>query len=322
MNKAFLGALRGLSICPLTACRSPTLSSAYRNEATRHAYQRFFSIAKIECQYTPLRPSVPRDVEDGILVKSVNWAHLRSRRNFHAGPQCLSRIRGGLPSSQKHEKGSRIRSKDAHGLRCPFKDFSEAHLTKIFNHEVSLADGNKVLRTLHKRRVTGALIDLGVKIDDVTGIPHDALMSALTWLREKYPVDEEGASQHWVDAEAKRLEDSLIARAVKLGLYAKKEPSPQVGRRRSSARVEQPQAYSTTNTGISVLEQNKLYHEERRKKEAQERKESGQEQEEAKSRELAIVAEKEKAELSKCSELFLTRRHDCMLTVCRGQEEE
>jgi len=298
MNNAFFGAARGLSFLPLTACQAPTRITVCHNEAATHALRRCFSIARNSWQSAPSRTSVRKEAENGILVKSVVWAHFRSRRNFHAGPQCLIRTHGGLPSSQKNQKGSRIRSKDGPGFRLPFKNFSEADLVGIFKHDVDQADGNKVLRTLHERRVTGALIDLGVKIEDVPGVPYDALTSALTWLREKYPVDEEAAAQHWANAEAKRLENTYIARAVKLGIYAE-EPSSRVGKRNSSARAEQSKGYNTSNTGISVLEMNKQYHAERRRKEAEAAKESGQEEERAKSRELAIVAEKEKAELSK-----------------------
>lgn len=78
--------------------------------------------------------------------------------------------------------------------------------------------GNRVLRVLHGRRLSGTL-DLDLPADIANKIPQVTLDHGLEWLRQKYPVDEDAAIIKRIEREELEEEARLIARAEKLGLY-------------------------------------------------------------------------------------------------------
>lgn len=159
-------------------------------------------------------------------------------------------------------------SANGRNVPIPFGNIGKKELDKIFEHDILYEEGNKMLQILHSRRVTGALVDQGVHIKGTHTVPLEALTKALDWLRAKYPVDEQSAADAWAQQEAKRLEETYIARAEKLGLYKPLDAE------------EQTTELSTNSVygNNSVLDEFKRFHEERRKREAKEKKESGEEQ--------------------------------------------
>lgn len=157
---------------------------------------------------------------------------------------------------------------------------SRLQLEDIFGEGVDYNTGNEVLRILHGRRVTGALVDRGIQMDEDTKIPKEALNRALDWLRQKYPVDEQIAAELWAEAESAKVNQQYIERAEQLGLY-KRDPDA----------VDEDDGYSTTVTGRSAIDDFKAFHEERRKREKEERKKSG---EEARTQKMEMVRQEEK----------------------------
>ncbi|KAF2089095.1 hypothetical protein K490DRAFT_64302 [Saccharata proteae CBS 121410] len=102
----------------------------------------------------------------------------------------------------------------------PNGDLSEPEIKAVFGKDVSPSSGNTVLRILHLRRLTGSLADEGLHFDDAPpGINSSNLNAALDYLRAKYPIDEEARAAAWTKAEIQRLEQELLARGQKLGLY-------------------------------------------------------------------------------------------------------
>lgn len=192
-------------------------------------------------------------------------------RTFHTTSASFAR----KPKPIKPQKGAAPLR-----VKIPFGSKTRAELLDIFKQDVDYNEGNEVLRILHGRRVTGALVDRGVQMDD-SNIPQEALVVALSWLRAKYPVDEQSAAAAWADMEARRVEGDYIARAERLGLYKPTE--------------ESAQSQSSTDSiyGKSAIEEFKEFHAQRRAKEAKEKEASGETQ---KVQELALAKKVEREE--------------------------
>ncbi|KAI9727517.1 MAG: hypothetical protein M1828_006459 [Chrysothrix sp. TS-e1954] len=148
-----------------------------------------------------------------------------------------------------------------------FDNLTRSDLRSIFNAEVAPADGAHILQTLQTRRIDGSLIDHGVQIAD-SQVPHEANLRALKWLRQKHPLDEQTAATAYSAREAEKVSNSYIARAERLGIYKAPEGA--------SAASTGAGEYSGVNTDRSVLEDFKLYHEERRRREHEEKERSGE----------------------------------------------
>lgn len=202
-------------------------------------------------------------------------------RPFSSTPACLIKRPARKTSASKTATARPQRTSYAgRQVPIPFGNISKKDLDTIFHHSMIYEEGNKMLQILHSRRVTGALVDQGIYIAGTHTVPEEALRSALEWLRAKYPVDEQSAADMWAQQEAEKLEESYIARAERIGLYKK---------------VEDPSEISTRNVygTDSVIDDFKRYHEERRKKEAEEKQKSGVTQQEQELR-LARRDEREK----------------------------
>lgn len=78
--------------------------------------------------------------------------------------------------------------------------------------------GNRALRVLHGRRLSGTL-DLDLPADITRVVPQASIDNGLEWLRSKYPVDEDAAIFERIEREEREEEAKLISRAEKLGLY-------------------------------------------------------------------------------------------------------
>ena len=194
-------------------------------------------------------------------------------RSFTTSPTRTARGKRATPASANAEPRVKI----------PFGAQSRDSLAQIFGQtDVEYETGNKVLRILHQRRVVGSLVDKGVQIAGSHNVKNDSLQNALGWLRDKYPVDEQASAELWAENEAERLEGTYIARAEKLGLY-----KPLSG-------DEKQQELSTTTKsvyGVSVIDEFKKFHEDRRAREAKEKEESGETQ---RTQEMALAKREER----------------------------
>lgn len=102
----------------------------------------------------------------------------------------------------------------------PGGDLAAEKVAEIFGPGVSAAQGNAILRALQHRRVTGSLAEKGIQFDY---FPHERALKGLEYIRATYPVDEQAAAAEYAEAEAERLENELLEKALAIGLY-KKDP--------------------------------------------------------------------------------------------------
>ncbi|KAK4985572.1 hypothetical protein LTR66_008130, partial [Elasticomyces elasticus] len=118
---------------------------------------------------------------------------------------------------------------------------------------IDVEKGNRVLRVLQYRRVSGSLIDIGISFPPDEGIPEEAAWAALNWLRATLSVDEQAAGQRWADEETAKLEQTLIKRAEGLGLY-KKDPKDDSLKDDGARRTRQRTSGSASLYGESALD--------------------------------------------------------------------
>ncbi|KAJ5353381.1 Peptidase S54 rhomboid [Penicillium brevicompactum] len=78
--------------------------------------------------------------------------------------------------------------------------------------------GNRILNTLQGHRLTGTL-DAELPSEIVSGVNQQQIDTAMDWLRNKYPVDEDAAILARIEREERAEQDKLMRRAEKLGLY-------------------------------------------------------------------------------------------------------
>lgn len=205
----------------------------------------------------------------------------RFARSFHTNQACFARKRG-PPASRVKESPTHIKR----AAQFPFGDQSAEEISTIFGQDVSRVEANAVLRTLHRRRASGSLVELGVHIEK-SSIPAEASVKALEWLREKYPVDEQAAANRWADTEAEKLQQTYIARAEKLGLYKKEDiETPRRPRRIYRREPRLPSRDMEVNPANSVIDEMRIYNERKAKRDLVKRKISG---EEARSQSLALA---------------------------------
>ncbi|KAJ5549783.1 hypothetical protein N7535_002275 [Penicillium sp. DV-2018c] len=99
------------------------------------------------------------------------------------------------------------------------KPFSDAEIKAIFGQaKINTKMGNRILSVLHGHRLTGTL-DADLPIDIVRAVSQQQLDTALEWLRNEYPVDEDAAILARIEREEREEEEKLMRRAEKLGLY-------------------------------------------------------------------------------------------------------
>lgn len=107
------------------------------------------------------------------------------------------------------------------GMPLPGGELGESEIKRIFGKEIVDTDtGNYVLSVMHWRRMSGALIDVGLKFPQDRGVNQDMALKALQYVREIAPdIDEEALGVQWANEEEQRLRQEIQTRAVKLGLY-------------------------------------------------------------------------------------------------------
>jgi rhomboid-like protein len=135
--------------------------------------------------------------------------------------RCLSYTTPRLYSSTRTKTTTPRKSRTRNRLSAPVID-------QVFNRELDLLTGNKVLYELHKRRVTGSLVDLGTYFKDLNLTDYQS-QRALQWLRQQYPVDEATAGERYAEREMAAhkaaISQGYIAKAKKWGLVSGKASS-------------------------------------------------------------------------------------------------
>ncbi|KAJ5657235.1 uncharacterized protein N7484_000884 [Penicillium longicatenatum] len=95
---------------------------------------------------------------------------------------------------------------------------SEAELKAVFPSQISTKLANRTLAVLHARRLEGTL-DLDLPAEITRAVTQPQLDTALEWLRQKYPIDEDSAILARIEREDRQAEEKLVRRAEQLGLY-------------------------------------------------------------------------------------------------------
>ena len=110
------------------------------------------------------------------------------------------------------------------GMPLPGGERSQPEINAIFNGEdVDVDTGNYILSVMHWRRMSGALIDVGLQFPTGSGVTREQVLKGLEYVRAQMPdVDEAGNGSRWAQEEEQRLRDEIEARAVKVGLYKPK----------------------------------------------------------------------------------------------------
>ncbi|KAH9827088.1 Rhomboid protein 1, mitochondrial [Teratosphaeria destructans] len=102
-------------------------------------------------------------------------------------------------------------------------DLSQEELDGVFGttpHPIDRDTGNYILRVLHWRRMSGALIDVGLTFPRWTEASGEQIEHGLQYVRSLVPeYDERAAGAVWAEEESHRQAEVLRARAVKLGIY-------------------------------------------------------------------------------------------------------
>lgn len=107
------------------------------------------------------------------------------------------------------------------GMPLPGGERSQPEINGIFGSEELDADtGNYVLSVMYWRRMSGALIDVGLDFSPDRGVSRQQALRGLEYVRSLDPgFDEQAAGALWAEEEAERLRETLRERAVGLGLY-------------------------------------------------------------------------------------------------------
>jgi hypothetical protein len=100
----------------------------------------------------------------------------------------------------------------------------KAVISDVFGKDFDQSTGSKALYELHKRRITGSLIDRGIVLDE--NVTPAQATKALQWLREKYPIDEALAASWYaekeIEAHKDRISNQFISKATRYGFIDSK----------------------------------------------------------------------------------------------------
>ncbi|KAF2761856.1 hypothetical protein EJ05DRAFT_187004 [Pseudovirgaria hyperparasitica] len=143
---------------------------------------------------------------------------------------------------------------DETGMPLPEGPLGRPDIIRLFGNDVSYEEGNHALQILQWRRESGVLSDKGISFPDGPNIPRNLALIALEHLRERYPMDEEGAAEEWVRLEAERLEHEMYEKGARWGLF-KKDETAVLDVSKEEHATQQGTEYGEKRHGFSVLEQ-------------------------------------------------------------------
>lgn len=174
-------------------------------------------------------------------------AEARNDARLQAAPTVASHTEGvpaGGEEEEEEEEALTWRDYDpAGGMPLPNGELSQPEINAVFNGEEVDADtGNYILSVMHWRRMSGALIDVGLDFPNDSGVHRDWALKGLQYVRVIVPdVDESAAGQSWAEEESQRLQEEIQARAVKLGIY---KAAPEEEQEQEQAQEDSPYAPS------------------------------------------------------------------------------
>lgn len=145
-----------------------------------------------------------------ITAQTTSPLHYRSPlRSFHSHSPLASRPNSDTdsPSTEPHDNGTAFSS----------SDLSAYQLSQIFGTRVSAALGNRILKVLHGRRLSGTL-DLDLPQDLARTVRPQLFEKGLKWLRHNHPVDEEAAILARIEREEQEEDNRVAERFTRLGL--------------------------------------------------------------------------------------------------------
>ncbi|CAG8036573.1 unnamed protein product [Penicillium salamii] len=143
-----------------------------------------------------------------------------TRSSLLSFPTPVSHLTAQLPRSPAHTISRRFK-------RTSAKSNPEAILPRVPDAEIKAIFGpsrfnpklgNRILNTLQGHRLTGTL-DSELPADIVRAVNQQQIDTAMDWLRNRYPVDEDAAIIARIEREDQAEQDKLMRRAEKLGLY-------------------------------------------------------------------------------------------------------
>lgn len=182
------------------------------------------------------------------------------------------------------------RREAAQPTSAPIPSFTEKEIQAAFGQAVNRSTGNRILRNLHRRRVSGSLVERGVYIEG-SDIPDGSLTRALEWLRGRFPVDEEAAVERWATKNIAKLESQYDKEAQEIG-------------------IEQD-VYSRPGNR-SVHDDMRLLQAKKAKEEEERREKSGEAQQE---RELKLVKANEAEQATKTRMNILCKTHTQFINI-------
>ncbi|TAQ87916.1 hypothetical protein B7494_g3755 [Chlorociboria aeruginascens] len=107
---------------------------------------------------------------------------------------------------------------DAKGLRFASRDLTDDEVTRIFGNGIDAHTANQLLSILHGRRVAGTLPDPETE-EHATTQEKKIYATALAWLRERIPVDEDRSAVLRATQELRNIENEIVADSQRIGIW-------------------------------------------------------------------------------------------------------
>lgn len=168
------------------------------------------AFARRFCSQQPSIDSKHRHSLPPIIQKFNTRLSYPPCRSFTSAPRSAANIQD-TPREPPIARPPTTRKRTIRIGPLPDGEVDRKAIKEIFGPEISLIDGNNILRILHHRRTSGSLADYG--IDNLghryAHVDTGLATKALDWLRERYPVDEARAAEEWAEKEANRISYEL-----------------------------------------------------------------------------------------------------------------
>ncbi|KAI9710912.1 MAG: hypothetical protein M1820_002347 [Bogoriella megaspora] len=154
-------------------------------------------------------------------LKDVREPHFSNSRSFVTStPNLQPRARGHSSVRQRanvppSEPWRRYTQDE--GVPLPDGNLELPQIDQIFGSSMTVEDGNRLLRQLQHRRLSGALAH--EQLPPPMQEDLKSVEAALMYLRETYPIDEQAAADYYVQSELKKVENEALKEGTRLRLY-------------------------------------------------------------------------------------------------------